>query len=72
MSSSPGNFDQREEVHRSGRPPSGGGSLTVQTCQSEVIHSPEGCASTVLQQALKSAGIEFIDENGDGPGLRKQ
>ena len=42
--------------------------LTVQTCQSEVIHAREGCASTVLQQALESAGIEFIDENGDGPG----
>jgi hypothetical protein len=37
-----------------------------------VIHSPEGCASTVLQQALKSAAIEFIDENGGGPGLGKQ
>jgi hypothetical protein len=25
---------------------------------------------TALQKALESAGVEFIDENGGGPGVR--
>jgi transcriptional regulator with XRE-family HTH domain len=27
-------------------------------------------ARTKLQRALESAGVEFIDENGGGPGVR--
>jgi transcriptional regulator with XRE-family HTH domain len=27
-------------------------------------------AQTKLQRALESAGVEFIDENGGGPGVR--
>ena len=26
--------------------------------------------SLVIRSALKSAGVEFIDENGGGPGVR--
>ncbi len=33
---------------------------------------PPGRAATVsdIQRALEAAGIEFIDENGGGPGVR--
>jgi transcriptional regulator with XRE-family HTH domain len=27
-------------------------------------------ARTKLQQAIEAAGVEFIDENGGGPGVR--
>jgi hypothetical protein len=29
-----------------------------------------GSTATALRKALESAGIEFIDENGGGPGVR--
>ena len=29
-----------------------------------------GSTVTALRKALKSAGVEFIDENGGGPGVR--
>ena len=32
--------------------------------------SPHGATKKVLVQAFKDAGVEFIDENGGGPGVR--
>lgn len=32
--------------------------------------SPQNATLTVLRTALESAGVEFIPENGGGPGVR--
>ncbi len=29
-----------------------------------------GIGCTAIQRALEAAGVQFIDENGDGPGIR--
>ena len=34
-----------------------------------VVHSC-GANEAALRQALEAAGVEFIDENGGGPGVR--
>jgi DNA-binding transcriptional regulator YiaG len=33
-------------------------------------HEPRRATLMVIRQALESAGIQFIDENGGGPGVR--
>lgn len=32
--------------------------------------APQSATLTVLQQALETAGVIFVDENGEGPGVR--
>lgn len=34
------------------------------------IHEPRRATLQVVRQALEKAGLEFIDENGGGPGVR--
>jgi transcriptional regulator with XRE-family HTH domain len=34
------------------------------------VHEPRPATLQVVRQALESAGVEFIDENGGGPGVR--
>jgi transcriptional regulator with XRE-family HTH domain len=33
-------------------------------------HSPRRATLDVVRRALEAAGVEFIDENGGGPGVR--
>jgi transcriptional regulator with XRE-family HTH domain len=33
-------------------------------------HEPRRATLAVIRQALEAAGVEFIDENGGGPGVR--
>ncbi len=33
-------------------------------------HEPRPATLQVVRQALEKAGVEFIDENGGGPGVR--
>ena len=49
------------------------GISTIQRME-KVDGVPSASASNLaaVQKALESAGIEFIDENGGGPGLRVQ
>jgi transcriptional regulator with XRE-family HTH domain len=34
------------------------------------VHEPRTATLQVVRQALEKAGVEFIDENGGGPGVR--
>ena len=34
------------------------------------VHAPRRATLEVIRRALKSAGVEFIDENGGGAGVR--
>jgi hypothetical protein len=34
------------------------------------IHTPRRATLAVIRRALEAAGIEFIEENGGGPGVR--
>jgi transcriptional regulator with XRE-family HTH domain len=34
------------------------------------VHEPRPATLQVVRQALEAAGVEFIDENGGGPGVR--
>jgi transcriptional regulator with XRE-family HTH domain len=34
------------------------------------LHQPRPATLQVVRQALESAGVEFIDENGGGAGVR--
>ena len=34
------------------------------------LSRPRPATLDVIQRALESAGVEFIDENGSGPGVR--
>jgi ribosome-binding protein aMBF1 (putative translation factor) len=33
-------------------------------------HTPRRATLAVIKRAFESAGVEFIDENGSGPGVR--
>ena len=35
-------------------------------------HEPRRATLEVIRRAFESAGVEFIDENGGGPGVRLQ
>ena len=45
------------------------GIVTVHQLETGVSH-PRRATLDVIQRAFKSAGVEFIDENGGGPGVR--
>lgn len=45
------------------------GVATVRLFEGEAAESRQATLS-VLRQAFESAGVEFIDENGGGPGVR--
>ena len=45
------------------------GIVTVHQFESGVSQ-PRRATLDVIRRAFKSAGVEFIDENGGGPGLR--
>jgi hypothetical protein len=34
------------------------------------VHEPRRSTLDVIRRALEGAGVEFIDENGGGPGVR--
>jgi predicted transcriptional regulator len=43
---------------------------TVKRVEGETGPRVSDLARTKLRRALESAGVEFIDENGGGPGVR--
>jgi predicted transcriptional regulator len=45
------------------------GIVTVRQLEAGTIE-PRRATLTVVRQALEKAGVEFIDENGGGPGVR--
>jgi len=45
------------------------GIVTVRQLESGK-HEPRRATLQVVRQALEAAGVEFIDENGGGPGVR--
>jgi transcriptional regulator with XRE-family HTH domain len=45
------------------------GVATIRQFEGEATE-PRLATLVVLRQAFESAGVEFIDENGGGPGLR--
>ncbi len=45
------------------------GIVTVRQLEAGV-HQPRRATLEVIKRALEAAGIEFIDENGGGPGVR--
>jgi transcriptional regulator with XRE-family HTH domain len=45
------------------------GIVTVHQLEAGLSH-PRRATLEVIRRALESAGIEFIDENGGGPGVR--
>ena len=47
----------------------GVGIVTVRQVEAGVTE-PRRATLLVLRQALEQAGVEFIDENGGGPGVR--
>jgi transcriptional regulator with XRE-family HTH domain len=47
----------------------GVGVVTVRQLEAGT-HEPRRATLDVIRRALESAGVEFIDENGGGPGVR--
>ena len=47
----------------------GVGIVTVRQLEAG-IHEPRRATLDVIRRAFESAGVEFIDENGGGPGVR--
>ena len=47
----------------------GVGIVTVRQLEAGA-HEPRRATLDVVRRALEAAGIEFIDENGGGPGVR--
>ena len=47
----------------------GVGIVTVRQLEASV-HEPRRATLDVVRRALEAAGVEFIDENGGGPGVR--
>ena len=47
----------------------GVGVVTVRQLEA-AIHVPRRATLEVIRRALEGAGVEFIDENGGGPGVR--
>ena len=48
---------------------SGVGIVTIRQLEGET-HQPRRATLTVVRQALEKAGVEFIEENGGGAGVR--
>lgn len=47
----------------------GVGIVTVRQLEAG-LHKPRRATLSVVRRALEAAGVEFIDENGGGPGVR--
>ena len=47
----------------------GVGIVTVRQLEADV-HVPRRATLAVIRHAFETAGVEFIDENGGGPGVR--
>ena len=47
-------------------------SMTVKRAEGSGQPYPAGKALQALREALESAGVQFIAENGGGPGVRLQ
>ena len=47
----------------------GVGIVTVRQFEGDA-HGPRRVTLDVIKRAFESAGVEFIDENGGGPGVR--
>jgi predicted transcriptional regulator len=47
----------------------GVGIVTVRQLEAGA-HDPRRATLSVIRLALESAGVEFLDENGGGPGVR--
>jgi predicted transcriptional regulator len=45
------------------------GIVTVRQLEA-AVHKPRRSTLAVIRRALEAAGVEFIDENGGGPGVR--
>lgn len=43
---------------------------TIKRAESERDVSVSGGAAEAIQRALEAAGVIFVDENGEGPGVR--
>jgi DNA-binding XRE family transcriptional regulator len=43
---------------------------TVRNYENEVTEAPSHKTWLAIKRALEKAGVQFIDENGGGPGLR--
>jgi predicted transcriptional regulator len=57
-------WNQQELAERAGV-----GVVTVRQLEAG-IHEPRRSTLHVIRSCLEAAGIEFIDENGGGPGVR--
>jgi len=57
-------WSQQELADRAGL-----GIVTIRQIEADITE-PRRATLAVLQQAFERAGIEFIDENGGGPGVR--
>jgi transcriptional regulator with XRE-family HTH domain len=47
----------------------GVGLVTVHQLEAGISH-PRNATLEVIKRALETAGVDFIDENGGGPGVR--
>ena len=45
------------------------GVVTVRQLEADT-HEPRRATLDVIRRALEAAGVEFLDENGGGPGVR--
>ena len=57
-------WSQKELSERAGV-----GIVTVRQLEAHT-HEPRRATLDVIRRAFESAGVEFIDENGGGPGVR--
>ena len=57
-------WSQQELADRAGL-----GIVTIRQIEADIT-DPRRATLAVLKQAFERAGIEFIDENGGGPGVR--
>ena len=46
------------------------GLATIRRAENAEIHSMTAANDRTVRSVLEAAGIEFIDENGGGPGVR--
>jgi transcriptional regulator with XRE-family HTH domain len=57
-------WSQQELADRAGL-----GIVTIRQIEADIT-DPRRATLVVLKQAFERAGVEFIDENGGGPGVR--
>jgi transcriptional regulator with XRE-family HTH domain len=46
------------------------GLATIRRAENVEVHSMTAANDLTVRHALEAAGVEFIDENGGGPGVR--